>query len=315
MAVVVAVILAVSTQAAEKKAGAETGKKAAPAAAQQSVAQANEAAIRATEAAFVQAFDRGDAKAVAALWTPNGSLADDRGQVFKGRQAIEDEYAAFFKDHPGVKMEVGIQSIEQPAPGTAVEDGLARVVTKDSEPPVASRYVVVHVLQAGKWLMASVRESTIELPSNYARLQELEPLVGNWETRADGTTVNTCVRWIANNSFLQREYTVRQQGVATASGLQVIGWDPQSGQVRSWSFDSSGGHGTGVWTATPDGWRIKSSGVLADGTATSSQDFLIRVPGENNVVGWRSVNRKVGDMELPDTREVVLERLPEKQKH
>ena len=57
---------------------------------------------------------------------------------------------------------------------------------------------------------------------------------------------------------------------------------------------------------------IASTGVLADGTPTSSQDLLIRVPDEDNVLGWQSVNRKVGDTQLPDTREVVLERLGEK---
>ncbi len=272
----------------------------------------DEAAIRATADAFLKAFNRGDAKAVAALWTENGTLADDRGQWFKGRRAIENEYAAFFKQQPGAKMEVAIQSLDFPAPGVAVEDGLARVAGKDGAQPAASRYTAVHVLQNGKWLMASTRESGIELPSNYGRLRQLQCLIGDWETRSEGTVVQTRVRWIAQRSFLERQYTVRQDGVTTASGLQIIGWDPQSSQVHSWSFDSSGGHGAGAWTPIPQGWRIASTGVLADGTPTSSQDLLTRVPDEENVLGWQSVNRRVGNTQLPDTREVVLERLPEK---
>ncbi len=51
---------------------------------------------------------------------------------------------------------------------------------------------------------------------------------------------------------------------------------------------------------------------MADGTPTSSEDYLVRVPEEDNVIGFRSVNRKVGDAQLPDLREVVLDRLPEK---
>ncbi len=47
-----------------------------------------EAAVRATADAFIKAFDRGDAKAVAALWTANGTMADDRGEIFKGHKAI-----------------------------------------------------------------------------------------------------------------------------------------------------------------------------------------------------------------------------------
>ena len=272
----------------------------------------DDAAIRATADAFRKAFDRGDAKAIASSWAENGTLADDRGQTFKGRKAIEHQYAAFFKEHRGAKLEIAIQSVEFPAPNVAIEDGLARAVDKDGDSPTASRYTAVHVLHDGTWLMASVRESNIEIPSNYGRLQQLQWLVGNWETGSEGTTVRTTIRWIANRSFLQSEYSVRQNGLTTSSGVQIIGWDPQADRVRSWSFDSLGGHGTSLWTPAAEGWRIESRGVLADGTPTSSQDFLVRVPKEDNVFGWRSVQRKIGNTTLPDLREVVLDRLPEK---
>ena len=183
---------------------------------------------------------------------------------------------------------------------------------ENAGPPQASRYTVVHVKQDGKWLMASVREASIELPSNFARVEGLGWLVGTWKAERDGTAVHTTVRWIANKSFLEREYTVRKDGIAVSSGKQIIGWDPKAGQIRSWSFDASGGHGTGLWTATPEGWRIESSGVLPDGTPTASRDLLIRVPGEDNVLGWRSVARSVGGASLPDTPEVVLDRISEK---
>jgi hypothetical protein len=206
---------------------------------------------------------------------------------------------------------VTIQSIDFATPGMAVEDGVARLVSKDG-PPAASRYNAVHVLQDGKWLMASVRESRIEIASNFPRIEGLAWMVGTWEAKTDKAVVRSEVRWIANKSFLQRQYTVHQDGLVTSSGTQIIGWDPPSGQVRSWSFDSAGGHGTGYWTVTPDGWRIDSTGVLVDGTPTSSRDFLVRVAGENNVLGWHSVNRKVGERELPNTPEVVLDRVPDK---
>ena len=171
---------------------------------------------------------------------------------------------------------------------------------------------MVHVKQDGKWLMASVREASIELPSNFARVEGLGWLVGTWKAERDGTAMHTTVRWIANKSFLERDYTIRKDGIAVSSGKQIIGWDPKAGQIRSWSFDASGGYGTGLWTATPEGWRIESSGVLPDGTPTASRDLLIRVPGEDNVLGWRSVARSVGGASLPDTPEVVLDRISEK---
>jgi uncharacterized protein (TIGR02246 family) len=197
-----------------------------------------QAAIRDTANDFRKAFDRADAKAIAALWTENGSLADEQGRFFKGRKAIEDEYTAFFKAHPGTKIQIAVQSVELPSPDTAVEDGLARIVTEDGTPPVASRYTAVHVLVDGKWLMGTVRESGIELPSNYGRLQNFEWLVGKWETNVEETAVHTTVRWLPGRSFLEREYRVLKSGVQESSGLQIIGWDPKAGKVRSWSFDS-----------------------------------------------------------------------------
>jgi uncharacterized protein (TIGR02246 family) len=273
---------------------------------------AEDASIRATAEAFTKAFNAGDAKAVANLWTPNGTVADDQGNVFKGRKAIEGQYAALFKAHPTARMHVAIKSIEFPTSTTAIEEGTAQVVTKDNDPPAASRYTAVHVQEDGKWLMASVRESTLPVSTIFAQLQELGWLVGNWEAKADAATAESRTRWIANKSFLQRDFTVHRDGLLASSSTQIVGWDPRSERIVSWTFESSGGHGTGVWTAAPDGWRIESSGVTAEGIPTMSKDQLIRVPGDVNVFGWRSGDRKLGDAKVPDVPEVVFDRVVKK---
>lgn len=273
---------------------------------------AEQKAIYATAEVFANAFNSGDAKAIAALWNANGSLIDEQGAIYKGRKAIEDAYAAFFKEYPGARIEIVVGPVELPTPTTAVEDGVSQVILKDGESRGASRYTAVHVLEDGKWLLASVRESSLVPAGGYARLKEFECLVGQWENNSAAATVRSTIRWIAGKCFLQRDYSTTENGAVTSSGTQIIGWDPQLEQVRSWSFDSSGGHGTGIWTSTPEGWRIDSSGMLADGTPTSSVDLLIHIPGDDNVLGWRSIDRRVGTVELPDTREVVLDRAAEK---
>jgi uncharacterized protein (TIGR02246 family) len=275
-------------------------------------AEPPEVAIRATARAFVDAFNRGDAKAVAAQFTDAATMADDRGEIVKGRSAIEAEYAVLFKAHPGMKMEVSITSLEFPSSTTVIEDGVAKVTAKGTAGS-ASRYTAVHVLENGQWLMASVRETRIEIPSNFARLENLQRLIGTWENKGEGTTVRATFQWIAHKSFVERSYSVSQGGAVTSCGVQIIGWDPQASQIKSWSFDSSGGLGTGYWTVTPEGWRIDNLGVAADGTPTSSRDFLIRVAGEDRVLGWRSVDRQIGKTKLPDTAEVVLDRVMGKQ--
>ena len=285
---------------------------AAAAIAQESANQpAIENVIRAGAADFTQAFDTADAKKIAAQWIENGTMVDEAGQIFKGRKAIEDQYVKLFKDHPGARIEIKVQSVEVPSPAVAIEDGAATVFTREV-PPNSSRYTAVHVQQNGKWLMATVREAHVDAPSNYGRLQALEFLVGRWQAKSDEAQVDTDIRWVANKSFLMRNYTVRRAGAVASSGVQIIGFDPLAGRIRSWSFDSSGGYGAGLWTSTPDGWRVESTGILADGTPTSSRDSLMRVPGEDNTFGWRSTNRTVGGAPLSDLPEIVLDRVKEK---
>ncbi len=267
-----------------------------------------EAEVRATAIAFVKAFNQGDAKAVAALWIPQGSAAEADGTIYKGRAAIEQQYAALFKQHSDARISVAIKSIEFPTPTTAIEDGISQVDAQHAGPAQVARYTAVHVKVDAKWLLASVRETNVELPSSFAKIESLGWLVGTWTAQHDGTKVRTTVRWIANNSFLERQYTVSTDGIVTSSGRQIIGWDPKIGKIRSWSFDATGGYGSGVWTATPEGWQIEQSGVLADGTPTSSRDTWVRIPGEDNVLGWRSVARFAGETRLPDMPEVVLDR-------
>ncbi|MHB0957051.1 MAG: YybH family protein [Pirellulaceae bacterium] len=271
-----------------------------------------EAAVRATAASFADAFNRGDAQAVAGLWTQTGTLIDDRGHRFQGRAAIEAEYAAFFRTYPGAQINVTVMSLDFLTPTVAVEDGMSQASLLHASVPVASSYTAVHVLEDGKWLMASVRERAIALSAAESRLHDLEWTIGTWVTTQDEVQLQTTFHWIANKTFIQRSYTVRQQDAVVCSGVQVIGWDPQAGQIRSWSFDSSGGYGQSLWRVTPEGWSIESCGVLADGTPTASNESLVRMPGQHDVFHWRSTDRMAGSNTLPDAGNVVMNRVADK---
>ena len=52
-------------------------------------AEDDAAAIASTAEAFVGAFDKGDAQAVAAFWTPDGDYIDQTGRLSKGREAMK----------------------------------------------------------------------------------------------------------------------------------------------------------------------------------------------------------------------------------
>src|SRR5215212_1788242 len=73
----------------------EPAKRAAPAAAQPAADHsADETAIRAHIEQFVKAYNAADAKAVAALFTPDGQIEDKEGDITEGREAIAQTFAA-----------------------------------------------------------------------------------------------------------------------------------------------------------------------------------------------------------------------------
>jgi uncharacterized protein (TIGR02246 family) len=266
------------------------------------------AAIRGASQAFVAAFDRADAKAIAALWTEDGDYTDESGTKFSGREAIEKEYAKFFAANPGHKIRLAIDSLKLLGDGAAIEDGRAMLDPAPAGAPATSKYTAIHVKVNGQWLMATVRDTRVESASAYRNVADLEWLIGTWTAEEHGAKSESVCRWVADKSFVERSYTVTHADGTTASGVQVIGWNPQGGHVQSWNFTSDGGHAIGVWTPREGGWAAEIRGVTGDGTLTTATNLLTKL--DENAYVWQSVNRAAGGQPLPDTDEVVLKRRP-----
>jgi uncharacterized protein (TIGR02246 family) len=263
-------------------------------------------AIRAASQAFIDAFNKGDAKAVAAHWTEKGEYIDEAGRTFTGREAIAAEYAAFFKAQPKSKIHLAIDSLKQLSDTAAIEEGRAVLDPAPAGASAISKYLVVHVKEGDQWLMSTVRDSRVELPSAYRNVADLEWLIGTWTAEEHGAkTVSVC-RWIANKSFVERSYTITGHDGLTSSGVQIIGWNPEGGHVQSWNFGGDGGHAVGVWSAIADGWQAEVRGVTGEGTPTTAVNVLKKLDDKAYV--WQSVNRTVGGQSVPDTDEIVLRR-------
>ena len=264
------------------------------------------AAIRESSRAFVAAFDKGDAKAVAALWTEDGEYSDERGQVFTGRAAIEKEYATFFAANPGAKLKLTIDSLKRLSADTVIEDGHASLDPPPPGPPAMSKYLAVHVRVSGKWLMSTVRDSRVEVPSGYRHVDDLEWLIGNWTAEEHGAKTESVCRWVANKSFVERSFKTTEPDGTTSAGMQIIGFNPEGGRIQSWTFSADGGHAIGIWTPREKGWSADIRGVTGDGASTTAVNLLTKL--DDNAYVWQSVQRTAGGMSLPDTDEVVLKR-------
>src|SRR5437870_13730909 len=84
--------------------------------------------ITKTAEAVVEAFHKGDAKAVAAFWTPDGDYVDENSRVLKGQKAIEDSFKELFAARKGLKVRIDVAAMRFPAPDLAIEDGTSTVI-------------------------------------------------------------------------------------------------------------------------------------------------------------------------------------------
>jgi uncharacterized protein (TIGR02246 family) len=265
-------------------------------------------AITNTAKAFVDAFHKGDAKAVAAFWTPDGDYVDENGRVLKGRKAIEDTFTELFSAHKGLKVRIDVASIRFPAPDLAVEDGTSAVLAPDGSAPSRARYTNVLVKKDGQWLLSSVREAAYTDPSNYEFLRGLDWAIGEWlDESTEGPAGHISFEWTPSENFIVATRTVDYKDASLDNGRQVIGWDPVAKQIRSWSFEADGGFGESVWTKDGAKWIVKTNATLADGSKLTATNIVTPVDG--NTVTWQSTNQTVDGKPLPDTKEIKMKRV------
>jgi uncharacterized protein (TIGR02246 family) len=283
-------VLAVSAQAAEKK----------------HKPASEEDAIRAAVDSYVDAYNRGDAKAVASHWSESGNWISPSGQQFEGREAIEKEMESLFAENKGVRIEVIDPSIRLVSSDVAMEEGTVRVI-RPAEPPSDSTYLAIHVKKDGQWKLDSVRETEVpDVPAASPQLQDLAWLVGEWIDESPDATIESNVTWTKNKTFLSYAFKTSVPGMDDLEGTQVIGWDPAAGTIRSWMFDSDGGFGEGIWSKKDDSWIVKFSQVLPDGRKASATNIYTLI--DANTFTWKSIGRKVDSEFLPNIDEVKVVR-------
>ena len=268
---------------------------------------ADEVAVRQTGESFVKAYDAADAKAVAAHFTDDAEYVDELGNVFQGRQAIEDSLATFFTENPDCKLEMNIDSIRFISPGVAVEDGTTTITRKEGSDSFDSLYTAVHVKIDGNWLSASVRDHS---PKNRrlhrSQLEQLGWLVGDWVDEGDDSIVIFSCKLVDHGNFLLRTFTIQVAGQEAMSGTQRIGFDPLTGKLRTWIFDSEGGYAEGTWHSDGDNWMLKSTGVTADGQPASSTSIYTFV--NEHTMTWQSVDHEIAGVQQSDSEVVTIVR-------
>jgi uncharacterized protein (TIGR02246 family) len=118
------------------------------------VRPADTEAIHKLSQAFLAAFEKGDAKAIASSWTEQGEYVDDNtGEMFVGRERIENAFADLFRQLKVAQLDMHIQSIRFPSRDTALEEGYSRLGT------VTCNAAICHdILHFSTRVLASIAE-------------------------------------------------------------------------------------------------------------------------------------------------------------
>jgi len=266
-----------------------------------------EVAIRASVAAYVVAFNKGDAKAIAAQWAPDAVYSNPMtGEEVTGRKAIEAQLVKIFKDAKETKIEVDVNSIRFLSPSVAIEEGTARVLRPGDEPDVTI-YSCMHVKAGGKWLVDRMTEQSESVfRSNYQHLKDLQWMIGTWVDQDGSATIKTTSQWSKNQNFITRRFSVSIDGESDLSGMQLIGWDPVAQNIRSWVFDSDGGFGDSTWKKKENKWVIRSAATLSDGRKASAVKTLTVL--DDQTITWQASGRSINGEILPNIDPIRLTR-------
>jgi len=244
---------------------------------------------------YLKAFNRHDPAALAAHWSTAGENIDlDSGETTAGREAVREVFAALFEQDSGATIDIDIASIRPLRDDVAVVDGISRISFSDA-PPSSSRFSAVLVSQDGRWMLESVRESTASSSDTETKSAQAAPprpldalawLVGSWEDVGEGVTASTHCFWSTNKAFLIRSHLISADAVPEQRPLpgdsripgllpagpagsreitEIIGWDQDRGQIRSWLFTSDGQTAEGSWSPSLDGtaWTVRMAGPAA----------------------------------------------------
>ncbi len=265
-------------------------------------------ALKGRAEAFIAAFNKGEAAALADFWLPDGDYVDQAGHALSGREAIAAAFEKQFAVAKGAKLVIRTGSLRFMNGDVAIEDGTTEIVYPNGIPPTGARYTAVHVKKEGQWYLASVRDAILVPSSNHEHLRGLGWLAGEWLDESEkGEVLKTSYSWAENDNFLVSSFVTTLKDVPVSGGTQWIGWDSAAKKIRSWSFGSNGSFSEGAWSCDGDKWSVQVKATLPDGKKMSATVRIAKVDDDH--LAWQSTNRSVGGEAVADSQVIKMKRV------
>ena len=133
------------------------------------------------------------------MWTADGELVDAAGKVHRAGRRSKPPTPSSSRRHPNEKIDVAIDSMRMLE--RRCRDRRRTRFARRREDRCSGQYSAIHVKQDGKWLMASVHESSEPGSMAAANLQDLDWLVGKWTGEERGARPTVDCRWLPNKTF------------------------------------------------------------------------------------------------------------------
>lgn len=253
----------------------------------------------------MDAVREGDAERIAAIWTAEGDLIDADGERHNGRRLARQAARRPDDESELPDLKANVDSIRLITSNVAIEDGAAHVSTQ-SDGTVVVRYTAIWAKRGGEWLLDGVRESAARPASHHEHLAGLAWMVGEWVEQGESPAVEMVCDWSRDKHFLVRRIRVHVEGHRPLSVTQRIGWDPREKQIRSWTFDSHGGHGDGIWWREDDRWLVEATSVLPDGASASGLN--VYAPVDDDTFTWKSSDGELDGQPVPEHTVTMIRR-------
>ena len=257
------------------------------------------APVKARVQEFAKALAGQDAATVAAFWTPLGEYTHGAVTI-RGRDNIRKAYTEHMKKKPAGKVTTADETVRFLSDSVAVCETTFVIDRDNPADSVRSKASALFVKADGQWSLGLLRE-TSEGPA----LAELAWLVGEWEFKNEKATGTITVRFSEKKTFLLVQTRVKD-GDDEEIATQIIGIDPASSKLKSWTFESDGSIGTADWVRTETGWVASVSATSADGDPVKAVTTI--KPAGRNEFTFQMTERTVDGEKVPDTAPVKVTR-------
>ena len=257
---------------------------------------------------LTDAFNTGNAQAVVDVFLPDGELIDDSGTIHLGHQEIKALVTAFQEAYPGAKTEAQVESVRGVG-GLVLVDGTRVIADKDGKGLSVLRFATIWKKTDAGLKLASLRDVSEPLPPTpHEALEGIAWIVGEWINESGDSKVLLNYRWDDTGNFIVGDISVTAGEQVLMKSFQRIAWDASQGKYRSWTFDSDGGFGEGVWTATPNGLVMQNSAVGPDGLRGTATVKL--VSDSKDRFTFEGIHRMSEGIEAPDYQYTVVRKPP-----